>query len=229
MQFLPSEKAYPNSTIDSDRIARNSRALDASGNANAFDIGSGYGFYTRALRSMGYKTVSINPGAYENSVFEAMNGDPPITVMFETFEANYNFGVILMSQVLEHIVDPSKSVYKVSSLLSPGGIFACAVPNFSAVTVKILRKRDNACLWLPEHVNYFTLKGISLLLESHGLQIVKSEQITRVRYDALSRRLPWGFGKNFLNGLVRYGQIPLRNIVNKLRIGIYINIYARKV
>ena len=101
---LSSEKAFPNSTIDSDRVARNISTLDASGNPKAFDIGSGYGFYTAALRTMGYKTISINPGNYENVMFEAMNGDPPLPVMFETFEAKDKFGVILMSQVLEHII-----------------------------------------------------------------------------------------------------------------------------
>ena len=87
---LTSEKAFPNSTIDSASNCLNSSTLDASGNPKALDIGSGYGFYTAALRTMGYKTISINPGAYENAVFEAMNGDPPLPVMFEIFEAMIN-------------------------------------------------------------------------------------------------------------------------------------------
>lgn len=226
---LAQEKQFPNSTIDANRIVSWAQRLNQSGNYQALDIGSGYGFYTQALKLAHYDTVSINPGKYENQVFKAMNGNDPLPIMFDDFNTSNLFGVILMSQVLEHLVEPEHAIAKVANLLANQGVFACAVPHFNALTVKILGTKDNACLWVPEHVNYFTVQGVRKLLTQHDLKIIHIHQITRFRYDALSRRLLGENHRSFiLDGIVKYGQIPFNYLANVLRMGIYLNIYAIK-
>ena len=228
-EILKTEKRSPNSTVDSERISRHARRMDESGNSRALDIGSGYGFFTKALRSEGYESVSINPGRYENEVFKKMNGSMPLPIMFEDYHDDRKFGVILMSQVLEHIVNPRGAVSRVAELLTDGGVFACAVPNFSAFTVKILGTRDNACLWVPEHVNYFTANGLSQLLNRCGLEVEYTEQITRFRYDALERRFPiLRRVSHVVDMSVKYGQLPVSRLFNAFGNGIYLNVYARK-
>ncbi len=210
---LAQEKQFPNSTIDAKRIVSWAQRLNRSDNYQALDIGSGYGFYTQALKLAHYDTVSINPGKYENQVFKAMNGNDPLPVMFEDFNTSNLFGVILMSQVLEHLVEPEHAIAKVANLLANQGVFACAIPHFNALTVKILGTKDNACLWVPEHVNYFTVQGVRKLLTQHDLKIIHIHQITRFRYDALSRRLLGENHRSFiLDGIVKYGQIPLKMV-----------------
>ena len=41
----------------------------------------------------------------------------------------------------------------VISMLDPNGVLVCAVPNFRSLAVRLLGVRDNACVWVPEHVN----------------------------------------------------------------------------
>ena len=159
-EVLAREARFPNCKVDAERMTHQANLFNFSGNGMALDIGSGFGFYTQALRKMGYRTVSINPGEYENEVFRNLNGDEPLAMMFEDYQASGQFGVVMMSQVLEHLLEPDQAIRKVSDLLSPGGVLACAVPNYDSFLVKLLGTKDNACLWVPEHVNYFTSEGL---------------------------------------------------------------------
>jgi len=82
---------------------------------------------------------------------------------------------------------------------------------------------------VPEHVNYFTEHGLTALLERNGLQVLKVEQITRVPFNALSRRLGLrGKPAGLANALVRLAQQPFARLINALGLGIYINLYAIK-
>jgi hypothetical protein len=133
-----------------------------------------------------------------------------------------------MSQVLEHIVDPASTVAKVKTHLAIGGVFACAVPNFRSFSVRILGTRDNSCLWVPEHVNYFTLSGLTTLLRREGLEVVGMNQVTRIRYDALGRRLPGFPLPRLVSSFVKYGQRPVARVAHLFGAGLYLNIYATR-
>jgi len=226
---LAREVEFPNCTVDAERMSQQADRFNSSGNRQALDIGSGFGFYTQALRKTGYQTVSINPGKYENEVFKSMNGDEPLALMFEDYEPSEPFGVAMMSQVLEHLLEPDQAIAKVAGLLATGGVLACAVPNYDSFLVKLLGTRDNACLWVPEHVNYFTEKGLKVLLERNGLRVVKVEQITRVPFNALSKRLRLkGSLAAVADGLVKSLQAPFAGLMHFFGLGIYINVYAVK-
>lgn len=228
VEVIAAERKFPNSTVDAKRMVAIADGANRSGVRRALDVGSGYGFGTRELISAGYDTVSINPGEYENAVFEEMNGHRPVVTTFEAYEDKAKFGLIFMSQVLEHIILPSAAIAKAAALLCTGGVLACAVPNFRSISVRLLGTRDNSCLWVPEHVNYFTLSGLDRLLRRHGLEPIRSDMVTRVRYDALSRRLRAFPFPVLLDLLVRYAQVPIAWAVNAAQCGFYINTYAVK-
>lgn len=226
---LVREDEFPNCKVDADRMSRQANGFNNSGNDQALDIGSGFGFYTQALRKTGYRTVSINPGKYENEVFRNLNGDEPLAMMFENYQPSGQFGIVMMSQVLEHLLEPDHAISKVSGLLAPGGVLACAVPNYDSFLVKLLGTRDNACLWVPEHVNYFTENGLRALVERNGFQVVKVEQITRVPFNALSKRLRLkGRPAAVVDGWVKFLQAPFAGLMHYFGLGIYINLYAVK-
>ncbi|MGZ5009846.1 MAG: class I SAM-dependent methyltransferase [Methylobacter sp.] len=226
---LAREKVFPNCTVDAERMSRQAHQFNKSGNDRALDIGSGFGFYTQALRKAGYRTVSINPGKYENEVFRNLNGDEPIDVMFEHYDSSEPFGVVMMSQVLEHLLEPDNAIGKVADLLAPGGVLACAVPNYDSFLVKLLGTKDNACLWVPEHVNYFTEDGLKALMARNGFKVVKVEQITRIPFNALSKRLRLkGRSAAVVDAWVKSLQAPFVRLMHHFGLGIYINLYAVK-
>lgn len=225
-EVLDREQRFPNSTVDARRIARNSRRLDRSGILRALDVGSGYGFLTRELRVAGYDTVSINPGRYENAVFVHLNGTLPEEVMFDRYEPMSRFGVVVMSQVLEHIVAPSKAVAKVRDLLEPRGVFACTVPNFRSWSVRLRGVRDNSCLWVPEHVNFFSERGLTRLLERHGFTLMHREYFTRILPDAITSRISLPMARTALGRVISFAQVPVTRLFDRLSIGSYLGVYA---
>ncbi|HEY8037592.1 MAG TPA: class I SAM-dependent methyltransferase [Methylobacter sp.] len=226
---LAREDEFPNCKVDAGRMSYQANLFNDSGNDQALDIGSGFGFYTQALRKAGYRTVSINPGKYENEVFISLNGDEPLAVMFENYQPSGQFGVVMMSQVLEHLLEPDRAISKVSALLAPGGVLACAVPNYDSFLVKLLGTKDNACLWVPEHVNYFTENGLRTLAERNGFRVVKVEQITRIPFNALSKRLRLkGRPAAVVNSWIKFLQAPFAKLMHYFGWGIYINLYAVK-
>jgi SAM-dependent methyltransferase len=228
-EVLAKEDEFPNCKVDAERISQQADKLNSSANRCALDIGSGFGFYTQALRKAGYGTVSINPGSYENEVFKSLNNDEPVEMMFENYEPSQQFGVVVMSQVLEHMLEPNKAINKVAKLLASGGVLVCAVPNYNSFLVKLLGTKDNACLWIPEHVNFFTENGLRLLAERNGFRVVKMEQITRIPFNCVSRRLGLtGKAAAFADRLVKFLQLPFAGLMNFFGLGIYINLYAFK-
>jgi len=225
-EILAGERRFPNSTVDAERLVRIGSSFDKSGVAASLDVGSGMGFITREMRRQGREPVSINPGQYENSVFEELNGYAPFVGMLDDYEPDRQFGLIVLSQVLEHILNPRTVIERLTSMLAPGGVLALAVPNFNSAAVAVLGTRENGCLWVPEHVNYFTKAGLRNLVTLAELEVVKEVQLTRIRYDALARRVP--VAKGLSQALVKYGQIPIALSVNSIGRGLHLNIYARK-
>jgi hypothetical protein len=82
---------------------------------------------------------------------------------------------------------------------------------------------------VPEHVNYFTEEGLRALVERNGFRVVKVEQITRIPFNAISRRLRLkGRPAAVVDGLIRFLQIPFASLLHFFGLGIYINLYAVK-
>jgi 2-polyprenyl-3-methyl-5-hydroxy-6-metoxy-1,4-benzoquinol methylase len=226
-EVIERENRFPNSTLDADRMVRKAMAFSTSSTRNALDVGSGYGFYTKKLQESGYRTTSLNPGKYENRVFKDICGCEPLPVYFQEFSATSQYDIVLMSQVLEHMKTPVEAVRKVSALLSPGGVFACAVPNFRSFSVIVRGTRDNGCLWVPEHVNYFTAAGLRKLVASCGLRVVFSEYITRIPCHRVCERLRLP-NRDLLYRALRFGLSRFDRLVDGLGYGICINLYAIK-
>ncbi len=232
-QVLSNESQCPNSTIDAERLIGNAVGLLPQGKMlKALDIGSGYGFYSAAALRHGLEVTALNPGKWENDVFEAMNNFRPIETLFEQsslYGKKEIFDVVIMSQVLEHIHEPLEFLKQVCKLMKKGGIIAFAVPNMASIRVKLLGVNDNSCFWCPEHLNYFTLNGLFKMFERADLTIVKHCNISRIPYFSISNRLNLeGFFRSVTNSVVKYSQVLPLSICNRLGIGFYLNVYARK-
>jgi 2-polyprenyl-3-methyl-5-hydroxy-6-metoxy-1,4-benzoquinol methylase len=222
---LANEAKFPNSTLDATRMAAGADRWMKSKNRRALDVGSGYGFMSQALARRGFEPTAVNPGQYENAVFAELNGFDPIPIMLDEYEDAKPFGAVLLSQVLEHIVDPKNALTKVRSLVESDGVLVCAVPNFKSINVRLLRTKDNSCLWVPEHVNYFTADGLRKLFARTGFRVVATEFESRMRPDALAARLP-KLPAAPLREVVVQGQKPVRLLFNLAGLGKYITVYA---
>jgi hypothetical protein len=224
---IAAEERWPNSVLDARRMVDGSlRRLGVHAPRTALDVGSGFGFFTQALVAGGFDTTAINPGKYENAVFEDINGFSPDPVMLDDYHPDSPFGVVVMSQVLEHIVDPFSALDHVLGMLHKDGVLVCAVPNFRSLAVRLLGVRDNACLWVPEHVNYFTAAGLAALMRRAGFEVTGFENTTRIRPDALVRRAPDVLPERPLRATVTHAQRPITRLLDRSGWGTYMTMYA---
>ena len=82
-----------------------------------------------------------------------------------------SFSIISEWQVLEHVSDVDEHMCSCFELLQPNGVYMGTVPNFFGIYARLRGSR-----WYmirpPEHLNYFTPKGLSILLERCGFEPV---------------------------------------------------------
>jgi 2-polyprenyl-3-methyl-5-hydroxy-6-metoxy-1,4-benzoquinol methylase len=224
------ETEYPNATVDSARLVGRAKSLlPVKDDLTALDIGSGFGFFSRAAVLAGFSVTAINPGAWENEIFEKVNGFPPLPHFFEEVDLDgKKFDLVILSQVLEHLEEPLIFLQKIASLLSPGGIIAIAVPNVDSILVKILKTRDNGCLWVPEHLTYFSGKGLATLLSRAGFVVKSHIYVSRIPYNSLSRKMNLaGAPRLIMNGLAKNLQEPPLKLINWLGLGFTHNIWGQ--
>jgi SAM-dependent methyltransferase len=74
------------------------------------------------------------------------------------------FGVVIMSEVIEHLSDPNPTLREIYRVLRPGGIFAMSFPNFMNpgwLTVRILAKVLNRPSWTNlqpiDHIYFYPI------------------------------------------------------------------------
>ena len=73
------ETEYPNATVDGERLVGTAKSFLAGKNGlKALDIGSGFGFFSRAAVQAGFEVMAVNPGKWENDIFKIINGFSPL-------------------------------------------------------------------------------------------------------------------------------------------------------
>ncbi len=222
-QAIQEEADYPNSTIDAQRIAENLKRL--SPGSRALDVGSGYGFFSRALMQQGFAVDALELGDASRKIHARMNGFEPIAEPFDRDFAGKNaevYDAILLSQVLEHLPMDADPIGSLNVLLRKGGICAIAVPLFRSY-LSILQGRNDMFISPPEHLNHFTRKSLDKAFASRGFQTVEYETVSRYNYRRFKKR----FGP-----LAPLPELALRSFFGVSRLmgrGMFLNAYFRKL
>ncbi|MCC6680148.1 MAG: class I SAM-dependent methyltransferase [Phycisphaeraceae bacterium] len=78
---------------------------------------------------------------------------------------------VVLSQVLEHVLDPIDWLRRCRAQLAPGGIVAVCVPNFAGL-YRLLGARD-PFLIPPVHINFFSPQSLSRAMRAAGLKVLR--------------------------------------------------------
>ncbi len=227
---MAAEIEFPNSTVDAKRMVKYARKLlgpEKAGARIALDIGSGYGFFSQAALNQGFKVIAVNPASSENRIFQQLNGFEPIPQFFEEVDFGAEkFDLVILSQILEHLLDPLQVLVKIRNLLKPEGVIAIAVPNVDAILIKILKSKSSF-LGLPEHIIHFSRKGLGAILQRAGFEVKHHLYYSRIPYYALSNRLNLqGRPRKLVNYCFRICQWAPLAICNGGGTGLFQNVWA---
>lgn len=80
--------------------------------------------------------------------------------------------IIYTSEVIEHVPDPDGFVHALYDILNKDGVLYLTTPDMGHFTLPKDKTKWEA-VRPPEHIVYFTKKGIRALLERHGFKIEK--------------------------------------------------------
>ena len=144
---------------------------------DSLDVGSGNGEFSIQLAKHGYRPVLIDLDPRQAMARHVPNSEFHLAV-FETFTYPRPFSAIVMSQVLEHALDPLKWLRHARELLGEKGVLAVALPNFGGL-YRLLGRRD-PMLIPPLHLNYFTPRSLRLAFEAAGLTPVAFDSSSHV-------------------------------------------------
>lgn len=229
------------------------------GKGKVLDIGCGPGFLLREFRAQGWDVQGTEFS--EQSAAHARHTLGLPVVVGDIAELKFepgSFDAVILWHVLEHMIDPQRTIANVARLLRPGGLLLCAVPNFGSLEARLTRDK-----WfhldVPRHLHHFTVQALTSLLAVHDL-VIERTSFFALEYDYFSftqsvlNRL--GLRHNLLYNLLRGSKakvlagprpsawqnfaslnlaaplgllsIPITTALNLLRTGATVAVYARK-
>ncbi len=132
--------------------------VPAGANKTALDVGCREGHQTKWLENMGYQVTSIDrEKIYNNCQIVDIEHGLPFT--------DNSFDLIWCSEVIEHLLDPSKTTKEFERVLKVGGKMILTTPNSYFFLMKILH-----CFGLSpkrlqndDHKQFFHIKDIEKL------------------------------------------------------------------
>ncbi len=166
------------------------------------DVGCGAGAYARELRAQGVEVhgVTLSPSECERAAAVLHRA---VLANVETWTPDYapeSFDAFLMSHVLEHLVDPRRTLSQLSRILRPGGHVYIALPNIAYWRCRwnALRGRFDYSDSGPmdrNHLRFFTLKTARALVRESGLELLRYEVRGHFPLGPLRRVFPaWARG-----------------------------------
>ncbi|HKR15581.1 MAG TPA: class I SAM-dependent methyltransferase [Pyrinomonadaceae bacterium] len=138
-------------------------------NNRLLDIGCGAGNLLQAARKNGWNAqgLDVSAGAVKHVRglgFEVFEGE-----LHDAAFPSQHFDVITAAELLEHLVDPQPLLNEVARILRPGGLFWTTTPHARGLSGRLLGLNWR-CVWPPEHLQLFSIRGLKKLLHVAGFR-----------------------------------------------------------
>jgi 2-polyprenyl-3-methyl-5-hydroxy-6-metoxy-1,4-benzoquinol methylase len=135
------------------------------------DFACGSGTFLKSAQDAGWDAHGLELGKWaEHAARLGGIQNLHIGTLEEVGDSLGKFDVIHGAQVLEHLQTPRTELRTLKRMLRPNGMLYVDVPNYR--TLPILTGRDDFMLnEPPQHVNYFTARTLSALLENSGYRV----------------------------------------------------------
>lgn len=141
------------------------------------EIGCGNGRLLGELHQAGHEVIGVEPDPQAQQLAARQFGVTVLPGVLEDLPAEVTgqtYDLIIMSHVLEHVVDPALALTNAARLLKPGGRLVVETPNNAALS---LAWSGNTWFGLrvPEHLQFFTERSLRGYCEQVGLRVIGAE------------------------------------------------------
>jgi 2-polyprenyl-3-methyl-5-hydroxy-6-metoxy-1,4-benzoquinol methylase len=135
------------------------------------DVGAGPGFlvHVAGLRGWQAEGLDVNPwsAAYAR---DQVGVQVQHAALEEAAFPDDHFDAVTMLDLLEHVADPSEKIAEAARITRPAGVIALLTPDAGSMATRLIGSRWPEAQRVPEHVNLFSVKGLSELLQRNGWQ-----------------------------------------------------------
>ena len=157
-------------------------------------------------KDLDYKQSYKQTKLYHHSEHETKNVENEVLKFEDDYTPEnkpYQFDVITMWHVLEHVHDLDMYIYRLKQLLKPDGVLVIAVPNYKSYDAEFY-KEHWAAFDVPRHLWHFSQTAIHRLFATELMKVVKT---IPMKFDAfyvslLSEEYKTG-KKNFIKAFSR--------------------------
>ncbi len=137
------------------------------------EIGAGQGYILEIFEKNGFEVSGIEPSKSNVEIInkKLKNGKCKHGFVESEINQKERFDTIIMSHVLEHVVDSRKDLEKLKEVLSDQGHLFIEIPNCGS------KKYLEESIFTQPHIHHFTKKSIQKLLESIQMKIIKVDTL----------------------------------------------------
>jgi SAM-dependent methyltransferase len=132
------------------------------------DVGAAAGFILQGFVDSGWTGRGIEPNDRMASIGRNRLGLEVLTGMLENLQADDQYDVVSMIQVLPHFIDPTRAMKVVAGVLKPGGLLLVETWNRRSWTARLLGKAWHEYS-PPSVLHWFDPVGVARLGAEFGL------------------------------------------------------------
>ena len=153
-----------------------------------FDLGAGWGHFMLAGKELGYEVsgIEISQQPYEYCVNDLKL--PVEHIDFFEMDTAKQYDIITLWDVLEHIDKADTFVAKCAQHTKQNGYLFLQVPQIDSYFAK--KHKDKWKMMGLDHVNYFSKKTITQLLEKHGYEVLEIKSSFELKLFLMYTLLP---------------------------------------
>ncbi len=185
-------------------VRRDIIELIPSGKNKILEIGCGKGFSLLEMKKTGKAEYTVGVDIIDSDEAKR-NMDEFYNVNIENYNLPFNdyFDIIVCGDVLEHLVDPWRTVKKLKTYLKTNGLLIASIPNIREIRVlatiflKGSFEYHDSGILDKTHLRFFCKKDMIKLFKNANFKIEKIHYNLYLKGDLLNK-LSFGFLEEFL-------------------------------
>jgi len=134
---------------------------------DVLDVGAGLGATSILFANRGYKVTAIEPDLKNIKKLKTFSNITVYQSNLENLQLEKKFDIVILSHVLEHVLDVMKFLTSLRKLLSNRGILFIEVPDCSN------SHNLNHSIMQSPHLSHFTKKSLDILVRKAGFSLVR--------------------------------------------------------
>ena len=140
------------------------------------DVGCGAGTLMQAARGRGWHVVGTEVAERAAEAMRAKGFDVRSGKLDQLDLPEAGFDVVSMIEVIEHVPDVDTILIATRRLLRPGGVLYLTTPHVRGISSRLLGTRWSV-VSPPEHLQLFSIRGLSDLLERSGFGVRRARAV----------------------------------------------------